>query len=289
MKKAFPRTTVGGVSVSRMIIGPNWFLGCSHCTRAKDLLIKERFPDYKAVANVVEVFFKAGVDTIMGLIQRDEMYYGVREAEQRTGVKGIIISTPGVPLIPQTLVEGFKNGEADKVFEADAKRGATFCFPHGCTTDALVDKVTRTIRRMDELCAKIRQHGMIPGLSTHMPESIIYADEKSLDVETYISMYNAMGFLMQIEVDWITNLIHRARKPVMTIKPMAAGQIRPLQAFTFVWNALRDKDMVTVGTFTPKEAEECIEISMSILERRKAEVQLQETRSKASVKTAAVQ
>ena len=285
MKKAFPRTTVGGVSVSRMIIGTNWFLGFSHCTRAKDLLIKERFPDYKAVADVVEVFFKAGVDTIMGLIQRDEMYYGVREAEQRTGVKAVIVSTPGIPVNAETLEKGFVNGEADKIFDAEAKRGAAFCFPHTSTTDKLVDPCTRKIRRMDELCARIRQRGMIPGLSTHMPEAIVYADETGLDVDTYISLFNAMGFLMHIEVDWVTNLIHRAKKPVMTIKPMAAGQIRPLQAFTFVWNALRDKDMVTVGTLTPKEAEECIEISMSILERRKADVQLQETRSKASVKT----
>ena len=44
---------------------------------------------------------------------------------------------------------------------------------------------------------------MIPGLSTHMPETPIYADESGLDVDTYISIYNAMGFLMQIEVDWV--------------------------------------------------------------------------------------
>jgi hypothetical protein len=91
MKKTFPRTTVGGVSVSRMIIGTNWFLGYSHCTRAKDQLIKERFPDYKAVADVVEVFFKAGVDTIMGLIAYPPLAEAIREAEDRTGVKAIIV------------------------------------------------------------------------------------------------------------------------------------------------------------------------------------------------------
>ena len=45
-----------------------------------------------------------------------------------------------------------------------------------------------------------------------------------------------MGFLMQVEVDWIANVIRNAKKPVMTIKPMAAGQIRPFQALNFVWN-----------------------------------------------------
>jgi hypothetical protein len=186
----------------------------------------------------------------------------------------------------KTLVAGFSDGEADRIFDIEAKRNARFCFPHTSTTDLLVDRAAREIRRMDELCAKIRQRGMIPGLSTHMPESIVYADETNLDVESYISLFNAMGFLMHIEVDWVTRLIQRAKKPVMTIKPMAAGQIRPLQAFTFVWNAIRDQDMVTVGTMTPVEAQELIELSLSILERRKANIQLQETRSKAAVKTA---
>ena len=71
----------------------------------------------------------------------------------------------------------------------------------------------------------------------------------------------------------------------MTIKPMAAGQLRPFQALTFVWNTIRPQDMVTVGTMTPKEAAELIEISMSILENRQADVTLQETRSKSSIKT----
>jgi hypothetical protein len=65
---------------------------------------------------------------------------------------------------------------------------------------------------------------------------------------------------------------------------MAAGQLRPFQAFNFVWNTLRTQDMVTVGTMAPKEAQECIDLSLGILERRDAEIQLQETRSKASIK-----
>lgn len=286
MENSFPRTVVGGISVSRMIIGTNWFLGFSHCTSAKDQFIKEQFADYKAIADVIEVFFRAGVDTIMGLIQSDELLNGIREAEERTGVKAIIVSTPGIPINRQTLIDGFSDGEADRILDIEAERGVTICMPHAGTTDALVDRVTREIRGMDELCAKIRERGMVPGLSTHMPEAIVLADETDLDVETYISLFNAMGFLMHIEVDWIARLIQRAKKPVMTIKPMAAGQIRPLQAFTFVWNAIRDQDMVTVGTMTPQEAAELIEMSLSILEHRRANIELQETRSKASVKTA---
>ena len=37
----FPRTTIGGVSVSRMVIGTNWFLGFTHQSQAKDQFIRD--------------------------------------------------------------------------------------------------------------------------------------------------------------------------------------------------------------------------------------------------------
>jgi hypothetical protein len=155
--------------------------------------------------------------------------------------------------------------------------------PHTSTTDAMVDKCTREVRQMDTICEMIRERGMVPGLSTHVPETVVYADETGLDVETYIQLFNSMGFLMQIEVDWVANLIQKAKKPVMTIKPMAAGQIRPLQALTFVWNTIRDCDMVTVGTMAPEEAQGLVELSLDILSRRPSSAELQKTRSKATL------
>ena len=49
----------------------------------------------------------------------------------------------------------------------------------------------------------IGDRGMVPGLSTHMPETIVFADGTGLDVETYIQIYNAAGFLMHLEVGWV--------------------------------------------------------------------------------------
>lgn len=280
---AFPRTEVGGLSVSRMIVGTNWFRGYSHCTPSKDKLINELVANRKAIADILEVFFRAGVDTVMGIA--DELLVdAMKEAQDRTGVKGIAVSTPHFPISADTPAKGIDSGEMERILDAQVKLGAAFVMPHQCTTDALVDRCTREIRHMAPICKAIRDRGMIPGLSTHMPESIIYSDETDLDVETYISMYNAMGFLMQVEVDWIASVIRNAKRPVMTIKPMAAGQIRPFQAMNFVWNTIRDCDMVTVGTLTPDEAKELIEMSLAILQRRTADVKLQETRSKASIR-----
>ncbi len=280
---SFPRTTVGGQSVSRMIIGTNWFLGWSHCTAAKDAFIQQNIADPKKLADIIEVFFRAGVDTIMGLINSPILPEAIREAEDRTGVKAIVISTPSFPTTPRTPFDGWDWDAVNRILDDQVAHGATFCLPHTSTTDLLVDKCTREVRQMAPLCAAIRERGMIPGLSTHVPESIIFSDETGLDVETYISIYNPMGFLMPLEVDWVNRIIHGAKKPVMTIKPFAAGQVRPFQGLAFSWTTLRDCDMVTVGTMTPREAAELIQMSLDILSRRASEIELQRTRSKSTV------
>jgi hypothetical protein len=114
----------------------------------------------------------------------------------------------------------------------------------------------------------VRDAGMVPGLSAHMPEIIIYCDNNNYDVQTYIQLYNCAGFLMQIEVESVARIIHNAKKPVMTIKPMAAGRVTPFVGFNFVWNTIRECDMVTVGCFTEAEVREDIEISRAAIERR---------------------
>lgn len=280
----FPRTRVGDLSLSRLVIGTNWFLSHSHCTPAKNKLIASVAGDSRSMADVIEAFFAAGVDTIIGNICCSNLADAIREAEDRTGVRGIVISTPSLPVTRETPVSGFDRGETERILDEHARLGTAVCMPHTSTTDVMVDRCTREVRKMDAVCAMIRERGMVPGLSTHLPETIVYSDESGLDVETYVCIYNAMGFLMPLEVDWTARIINEARKPVLTIKPMAAGQIRPFQGLNFVWNTIREQDMVAVGTMTADEAKELIGLSLSILSRHPAETELQETRSKASVR-----
>lgn len=90
----FPRTSVGGISVSRMIIGTNWFLGYTHCSGGKNRAMERLVTHRKAIADIIEVFLKAGVDTIMCPHTETCMFDAIHDAQQRTGVKPVIISTP---------------------------------------------------------------------------------------------------------------------------------------------------------------------------------------------------
>ena len=273
----FPRTMVGGVSMPRLIVGSNWFLGWSHTSLAKDKFIKT-YQDRDSVAEILTVFLNEGVDAVMGPFS-DKLNEAVDKAEQRTGKSMIRVVTPHFNITPG----GPPEMEPERVFDDCAENGATFCMPHQCMTDALVDRMTLKIRDIDKYTTMIRERGMIPGLSTHMPESVVYADRTGADVETYIQLYNAAGFLMQVEADWVMRIIREAKKPVMTIKPLAAGRLLPVVGLAFVWNTIRDQDMVTIGTTTPDEAREVIDISLDLLAKRVPENELQRTRSKNSL------
>jgi hypothetical protein len=271
----FPRTMVGGVSMPRLICGSNWLLGYSHTSIAKDQLIREIFDTPQKAAKVIEVFAKHGCNAFMSGAE-EFVATTLKEVEQNTGREMIWIATPG-----------YKEGTCDwKSGVEEAKRlGATFCFPHQCLTDPLLDRENkRLMSRLHEYLVYVRELEMIPGLSTHAPEAIVCADHCQADVESYVQPYNAAGFLCQVETDWTQKVIYNAKKPVMIIKPLAAGRLLPPTGLAFVWNTIRPCDMVTLGTMSTYEAEESIELSLAILEGRKAEVQLQTTRSKASLK-----
>lgn len=274
----FPRTLVGGVSLPRLLIGSNWFLGYSHTSLAKDRFIQE-YQSRARIAKIICTFLEYGVDAVMGPPD-PKLDEAICEAEQRSGKHIIRIYTPGFDLAPLASSGPNPGMSAEHVFDQCAVFGAAFCMPHQCITDALLDRREGVIRELDLYTNMIRQRGMVPGLSTHMPESIVYADRQNADVETYTQLYNAAGFLLQVETDWVMRIIQNAKKPVMTIKPLAAGRILPPVGFAFVWNTIRDCDMVTIGTTTPDEAREAVEISLAMLEKRIPDVELQRTRSK---------
>jgi len=273
----FPHTNVGGISISRLIVGTNWFLGYSHYSSAKDKLIKTTQTREK-IADILEVFLEAGINGVMGPLS-PLLTEAVQEAQQRTGKAIKLILTPWFNILPG----GPSENEPERIIAQCKEANACICMPHQMVTDALMDRMYRKIRNIDHYTSLIRQYEMIPGLSTHMPETVVYADETNIDVETYIQIYNATGFLMQIETDWVMKIIKNAAKPVMTIKPLAAGRLLPISGLAFVWNTIREQDMVTIGTTTPDEAREVIAISVELLERRIPDYELQRTRSKSSI------
>ena len=261
----FPRTTVAGISLPRMIIGTNWLLGFSHRGAACDHAIREKYTKAEDFYPVLSTFMSHGIDAIMGpLSNMPHLVDGIHYTEDKLGQKMILIDTPGLN------TDDSREGRAgsEEIIRDSAAIGSDFCLIHHTSVEKLVCKETRTINRLPDYLTMIREAGMKPGLSAHMPEVVVYTDENDYDVETYIQIFNCVGFLMQVEVESVVRIIRNAKHPVMTIKPFAAGRITPFVGLNFNWNVIRDCDMITCGTNTAEEAEEDIEISLAALEHR---------------------
>lgn len=280
MDNLFPRTPVGGVSLSRMIIGTNWILGYSHKTTSMDNLIKTRNKGERAISEILDVFLSHGIDTIMGpFAGKTQLLKAIKKSEDKYSRKVILVDTPIIN------VDDNKDArrEADKVFSESKKLGATFCLPHHSSVEQLVNKNKSRIDRIENYLSMIREKDMLPGLSAHMPEIVVYSDLNDYDVETYIQIYNCLGFLMQVEVEYIHKVIWNAKKPVMTIKPMAAGRVTPFVGLTFNWHTIRPCDMITLGCLTAEEALEDIEISLAALQGRAPNLEGRSSPNKTSI------
>ena len=265
MNNPFPRTTVSGVSLPRMLIGTNWLAGWSHRSVAADNRIAHHHRAPETIIPLLETFMRNGIDAIMAPLSRIQAVMGaVREVEQRMGKPIIRIDTPIVNV--NDTAEGRR--EAAATFRQSKELGASFCLIHHTSAEELVNKNKGTLDRLDDYTSMIREEGMIPGVTAHMPELIVYCDKNGYDVETYVQIYNCLGFLMQVEIESVAGIVNSAKKPVMTIKPMAAGRTTPYVGLNFAWATLRECDMVTVGCFDENEAAEVIEISRAALEGR---------------------
>ncbi|GHU80301.1 hypothetical protein FACS1894191_5270 [Clostridia bacterium] len=265
MSIPFPRTTVAGVSLSRMIIGTNWLAGWSHTSPAADRQIEETHHSPASITPLLEGCLENGVDTIMGPFDRiPHIHNAVLQTREKLGRNIIMVDTPIINVDDNAAARA----EAAGTIRRSRELGATFCLLHHSAAEQLVNKNLRVISRLDDYTKMIRDEGMIPGLSAHMPEMIVYSDANGYDVETYIQIYNCLGFMMQVEIESVAKIISKAKKPVMTIKPMAAGRCTPFVGLNFSWATIRDCDMVTVGCLRRDEALEDIEISRAALEHR---------------------
>jgi hypothetical protein len=270
-ENAIPQVDIDGHSVGRLFIGTNWFLGYSHQSSARSNWIK-RYQTPEKIASVLAVCTAGGMNAIVGPMS-DILTESLKIHEGETGRHITYFITPGGATTDELL------GNID----ACAQLGAEFCLPHTSWTDSRLHIVNTEITDYPRVAAHIRDRGMSPGLSTHRPEVIVVGDKAGYDIATYIQPYNALGFLCPVETDWIANVIRRTEKPVIIIKPFAAGRLNPITGMTFVFNTIKDTDVCCIGLLCEEEAAEDLEIARQLFEQQKVQVELQYTRSKAAL------
>ncbi len=263
-----PTIGIGDLPISKIVCGSNPFFGFSHFTRARDMWMRDYFTDER-IKTVMERACDLGVNAVISGTQ--ERLYHILRSLRREGREIHWICTPG----------GTSPPEVEKEIRWCAEHGVEICMPHQMYTDSNLVSGRDELLGYDELAESIRSHGMIPGLSTHRPETIVTMDRAGKDVETYALPFNVIGFLSNVEVEWVRRVINNSPKPVVAIKPLAAGRVTPEVGLSFVLRSIKEKDVVALGFSHVLEVEEDMEIVLGVLSGERGELPLTTSRSKA--------
>jgi len=264
----FPTTTVGRLEVSRMLCGTNTFFGYSHFSKARSTWLRRYFTEER----ILKVMVRAAELGVTGIVSPPEprMPDLLRRLREETGVVMHWIATPGKATAEETKPD----------IEWCAEAGAEVCMLHPTFTDRHLHTAKREITGVEDLLAHIRSLEMIPGLCTHRPETLPLAAEAGYDLEVFILPLNVAGFLMPLETDWQGRIIRETSKPVICIKPLAAGRVMPPSGIPFVYQQAKPSDLMAIGMLSPEEVEEDVAIALAALSGRMVEQELAMTRSK---------
>ena len=137
---------------------------------------------------------------------------------------------------------------------------------HGVTTDA------GNWDFIESYLLKIRDEGAIPGLVTHMPFQTTQKLLKStlLDLfDIYSVPINKLGYLMDCDMYGVDerleldNMIRMLDKIVMAKKILAAGVLKPEEAFNYL-KTVDFTDIVALGIASETEAIETFKLLASL-------------------------
>lgn len=268
----FPTTDIGGIEISRLVCGSNPFFGYSHFSHARDTWLKKYFT-VDRIAEVLHACVEEGINAVVSGME-ERMGQAIEKVREVTGVHVNWICTPGGMTLDECL-DGVR---------WCADHHVEICMPHPSYTDNNLLIAETRIRGAERITELVRELGMVPGFSTHRPETVTVGDRAGYDIETYIQPYNPIGFLCAVETDWACRIINGTPKPIICIKPLAAGRVLPPTGLGFVYNSVKPNDTVACGFMSPEEAQEDIGIARQILAGLEVEVELTDSRSKMALR-----
>ena len=254
---------IGGVRVSRFILGSNPFSGFSHQGAEMDLAMV-RYHTAARVKETIRAAESLGINTMIGRTDLHIIRLLLEYWDEGGRIQWFAQTCPGV-------------GPHQKCIDRAAANGAHACHIHGGVMDHLLAQ-----GRLDEISqeiGEIRRRGMLAGIASHRPQVFEWA-EMNLDLDYYMCSYydpiprdKRAEHVSGMEEQYLredrramTELIRGLSRPVIHYKILAAGRNKPEEAFAYAARSMRDTDAVCVGIHT-EENPHMLEQDVELLAR----------------------
>jgi hypothetical protein len=99
----------------------------------------------------------------------------------------------------------------------------------------------------------------------HAGSTIPILDESKVKIDGYLTPINSLGVMMFPSQETAIRAIKGTKRPVIAIKPLAGGRIRPLEAFRYVYREQKINACM-VGVGSESELDEDLRAVKSVLE-----------------------
>lgn len=259
-----PQIRLGKHSISRLVCGANCFSGGSHLSVFVNHQMKEYYTPrqiLKTLARCEEV----GVTCWQSGLGSHDLYK--RHVAEGGKMRLIAIDSGGADSIRQL-----------------AEAGTVAIAHHGETTDSLFKQ--GKLEQIGDYLKKVRDAGLVAGVSTHMPDVVDAVESKGWDLDYYMTcvyerhrsaaaLKKLLGHVpiptpeVYLEEDppRMHKMIRQTRRPCLAFKILAAGRLSErrewvVRAFQQTFAAIKPTDGVIVGIYDrySDQPAECAEL-----------------------------
>jgi hypothetical protein len=255
LENLLPTIQLGEFRVSKLILGGNAIYGYSHFNR----LYSQHLRDYHTPKRVIELLratTKAGINTWQN------------SYAERTVADVQTCREAGIPF--HWLLLGKPNWVDRPAFiEEAAAHKPIGISPHGSSSERLHREGRLTVLR--DMLKRIRQTGVLVGMSAHNPEVLKIAEDQGWDIDYYMmcvyyhnrraeEFKKLLGEVPMGEVylpsdrERALKVVRSASKPCLVYKVLAAGRadlstrgVR--EAFNVTLRGIKNNDAMIVGMF----------------------------------------
>lgn len=242
---------LGGLSVSRLLVGGNPISGFSHQSGERS----EAMLSYFSVARIKALLQECERRGVTGIVARADAFI-VRVLREYWDDGGQI------RWIAQTAPE---YGDAVRNIEMARNAGASAIYLHGGEVDRMMDSGRRT----DVLTTlrRIAETGLPTGMAAHVPHNHVRLQDAGAPLDFHmVCLYNITGYrgvADSMPAERFENADRAAalrtlavlQHPAVLYKVYGAGRLTPDEAYGDIVGAIRPGDGVCVGMFPPDAAD----------------------------------
>lgn len=229
-----PKIKLGTLEVSRLILGSNPFWGYAHQPGDVGRQMTEFYTDQR-IGEVLDQAAELGVTTVACPPDRRWIDLYKRYLDRGGKMRIWIAQAHGSPeKIPEEITRAVKAGAQ-----------AVFIQGHRAE-DAFAQGKADVVRGWIE---HIKSHNVPAGMAAHRPDVHLAAEKAGFPTDFYYQSFFIPDTYRPEDRQKAVETIGQLAKPVIGYKILAAGRLKPEEAFRFAFEHLKPKDGVCVGIF----------------------------------------